>query len=62
LHGASGDLEYRYNWDPYRGVTNLRGIGTGPALYQERVRRTFVKFVDPDGRIKLPKQSRGAGW
>jgi hypothetical protein len=62
LHGASGDVQVRYNWDPYRGATNVRGIGTGPALYQERVRRTLVKFVDPAGRIKLPKQSRGAGW
>lgn len=62
LHGATGDLEFRYNWDPVKGVTNLRGIGYGPAAYQERVRRTLIKLVDPNGRIKLPKQSRGAGW
>jgi hypothetical protein len=62
LHGAAGDLHVYYNWDPYRGATNVRGIGTGPALYQERVRRTLVKFVDPAGRIDLPPQSRGAGW
>ena len=62
LHGATGDLEFRYDWDPEKGVTNLRGIGHGPAAYQERVRRTLIKLVDPEGRIKLPKQSRGAGW
>jgi hypothetical protein len=62
LHGATGDLHVLYNWDPYRGATNVRGIGTGPALYQERVRRTLVKFVDPAGRIRLPPQRRGAGW
>ncbi len=62
LHGASGDLQYFYNWNPWRGYTNVRGIGTGPALFQERVRYTLVKFVDPEGRIKLPKQNRGAGW
>lgn len=62
LHGAAGNVQVLYNWDPYRGATNVRGIGTGPALYQERVRRTLVKFVDPAGRIRLPPQSRGAGW
>ncbi len=62
LHGAVGDVRVRYNWDPYYGASNVRGIGTGPALYQERVRRTLVKFVDPAGRIKLPPQRRGAGW
>ena len=62
LHGATGDVEFRYNWDPVKGVTNLRGIGYGPAAYQERVRRTLIKFIDPLGRIKLPRQSRGAGW
>jgi hypothetical protein len=62
LHGASGDLEVRYKWDPYRGATNVRGVATGPASYQERVRRTLVKFVDAGGRIALPPQKRGAGW
>jgi hypothetical protein len=26
------------------------------------VRRTLVAAIDPQGRIKLPKASRGAGW
>jgi hypothetical protein len=62
LHGASGDLEIRYNWDPYRGYTNVRGIATGPSAFQQRVRFMLVRHFDPAGRIALPKQSRGAGW
>jgi hypothetical protein len=62
LHGPAGDVDYRWSWDPRRGVSNARGIGMGPAAYQERVRYTLVKFFDPKGRIKLPKQRRGAGW
>ena len=62
LHGASGDLQYYFTYDPYRGYTNVRGIGFGPAAYQERVRYTLISFFDPERRIKLPKQSRGAGW
>ena len=38
------------------------GSGLGPAGYQERIRRTLVAVIDPGGRIKLPKQKRGAGW
>jgi hypothetical protein len=45
--------------DPWH--MDVRKIGVGPLAYQERVRRTLVKFVDPDGRIKLPKASRW-GW
>jgi hypothetical protein len=26
------------------------------------VRYTLVQFVDPAGRIRLPKASRSAGW
>ena len=62
LHGASGDVQYYFTHDPYRGYTNVRGIGFGPAAYQERVRYTLISFFDPERRIKLPKQSRGAGW
>jgi hypothetical protein len=36
--------------------------GRGPAAYNDLVRRTIVKFVDPDMRMKLPKLSPGVGW
>lgn len=62
LHGGTGDLEIRYNWDRDRGYTNVRGIATGPAMYQQRVRYMLVRFFDPAGRIVLPKQRTGAGW
>jgi hypothetical protein len=62
LHGPGGDVDYRRSWNPRLGVSNLSGIAKGPAAYQERVRYTLVKFFDPEGRIKLPKQKRGAGW
>ena len=62
LHGPGGDVDYRRSWDPGLGVSNVRGVAVGPAAYQERVRYTLVKFFDPQGRIKLPKQKRGAGW
>ena len=64
LHGVSGEVQYYFTYEPYsyRGYSNLRGIGFGPAAYQERVRQTLITFFDPEGRIKLPKQSRGAGW
>ncbi len=61
LHGQTGDIEMYPSYDGAR-FTGYRGIGIGPALYQERVRRTLVKFFDPEGRIALPKQGRGAGW
>ncbi len=61
LHGQTGDIEMYPSWDGGR-FTGWRGIGIGPADYQERVRRTLVKHVDPEGRIALPKHSRGAGW
>ena len=41
---------------------SIRPMGIGPLAYQQRVRFTLVKFVDPAGRIKLPKASRSAGW
>jgi hypothetical protein len=62
LHGATGGVEYRWNWDPWRGVTNLRGIGIGPAAFQQRVRATLVEIFDLAGRVRLPAQKRGAGW
>ena len=62
LHGATGDLEIRYNRDPHRGYTNVRGIATGPAAFQQRVRYMLVRHFDPAGRIALPKQRTGAGW
>ncbi len=61
LHGATGEVEMRPAFDGTEFV-GWNGTGFGPAFYQERVRSTLVKFFDPDGRIKLPKQKRGAGW
>ena len=46
--------------DPWK--IDVRSVGIGPLAYQERIRRTLVKFADPDGRIALPKGSRSAGW
>jgi hypothetical protein len=63
LHGATGSVDiyvthdYR---DPYN--PNVRGIGMGPFDYNQRVRYTIAKHVDPAGRIKLPRASRSAGW
>jgi hypothetical protein len=63
LHGATGTVDvyvspdYRDPWNP-----NVRGIGMGPFDYNQRVRYTIAKHVDPEGRIKLPKASRSAGW
>jgi hypothetical protein len=37
-------------------------MGIGPLSYQQRVRYTLVKFIDPEGRISMPKASRSAGW
>jgi len=63
LHGAMGTVEYlvspgRTPWHE----PSVRGVGIGPTAYQDRVRRTLVAVIDPQGRIKLPKASRGAGW
>ncbi len=66
LHGGSGTVDYLVTrdglepWNPYKA--SVRGIGMGPLAYQERVRYTLVKFVDPTGRIALPKASKSAGW
>jgi hypothetical protein len=63
LHGAMGTVEYHISpgntrWDD----PSIRGVGIGPTAYQDRIRRTLVAVIDPQGRIKLPKASRGAGW
>jgi hypothetical protein len=63
LHGAMGSVDYRVTpgdewWDP----PSVTGIGIGPSSYQDRVRRVLAAAVDPGGRIRLPKQRRGAGW
>jgi hypothetical protein len=68
LHGAMGTVEYRQTsgsgdndrW--YEDTRTFTGIGKGPASYQDRIRLVLVSEVDPGGRIKLPKQKRGAGW
>ena len=68
LHGAMGTVEYRQtpgsgeddSW--YEDTRTYTGIGRGPASYQDRIRLVLVAEVDPNGRIKLPKQKRGAGW
>jgi hypothetical protein len=63
LHGATGSVEVHTSRDPIDPwKVDVRTMGIGPLAYQERVRRTLVKFVDPDGRIVLPKASRSAGW
>ena len=68
LHGAMGTVDYRQtsgsgdgdHW--YEDTRTFTGIGRGPASYQDRVRTALVAEVDPNHRIKLPKQKRGAGW
>lgn len=68
LHGAMGTVEYRQTpgtgendrW--WQDTRTFSGVGLGPASYQDRIRHTLIAEIDPDGRIKLPKQKRGAGW
>jgi hypothetical protein len=63
LHGATGSVEVHASRDPVDpSRVDGRTMGIGPLAYQERIRRTLVKFVDPKGRIALPKASRSAGW
>jgi hypothetical protein len=63
LHGATGTIEVHTTEDTRdpRNVS-VRPIGMGPYDYNQRVRYTIAKHVDPAGRIKLPKASRSAGW
>jgi hypothetical protein len=58
LHGATGSLEV---YKPV-GQEDLALRGRGPAGYQDAVRRTIVKFVDPEKRIALPPLKPGVGW
>jgi hypothetical protein len=58
LHGRSGDLEV---YKPV-GEEQLALRGRGPAGFQDLVRRTLVKFVDPEKRIALPPLKPGVGW
>jgi hypothetical protein len=58
LHGRTGTLEV---YKPVGG-DQLAMRGRGPAGYQDLVRRTLVKFVDPDKRIALPPLKPGVGW
>jgi hypothetical protein len=68
LHGAMGTVDYRQTagsgdgdrW--YEDTRTFTGVGRGPASYQDRIRLVLVAEADPAGRIKLPKQKRGAGW
>jgi hypothetical protein len=62
LHGQTGSLEVHTTVDPIDHDVSVRTFGIGPLDYQNRVRYTLVKFVDPAGRITLPKASRSAGW
>jgi hypothetical protein len=63
LHGATGTVELLVSTDSRDPRhTSIRGIGMGPFDYNQRVRYTIAKHVDPAGRIKLPKGSRSAGW
>jgi hypothetical protein len=58
LHGRTGDLEV---YKPV-GEDHLALRGRGPASYQDLVRRTMVKFVDPERRIQIPPSRPGVGW
>ena len=58
LHGRTGTLEV---YKPVGGE-QLAMRGRGPAGYQDLVRRTLVKFVDPEKRIALPPVKPGVGW
>jgi hypothetical protein len=63
LHGATGTVDVLTSRDidrPWR--LSVRPVGIGPLQFQQRVRYTLVKFIDPAGRIRLPKASRSAGW
>ena len=58
LHGAAP------SWEVYKPVgEHYPAIrGRGPAGFQDLVRRTLVKLVDPDRRMELPPLRPGVGW
>lgn len=58
LHGRTGMIEV---YKPV-GENHPATRGRGPAGFQDLVRRTLVKFVDPDKRIALPPLKPGVGW
>jgi hypothetical protein len=58
LHGRTGSLEV---YKPV-GEYHLALRGRGPAGYQDLVRRTLVRFVDPQKRIELRPTKPGVGW
>jgi hypothetical protein len=58
LHGRTGEIEV---YKPV-GEDHLGTRGRGPWSYNELVRRTLVKFVDPERRIALPSSKPGVGW
>jgi hypothetical protein len=58
LHGRTGELEA---YKPV-GEEHVALRGRGPAGFQDLVRRTLVKLVDPGRRIELPPVSPGVGW
>jgi hypothetical protein len=58
LHGRTGELEV---YKPV-GEEHLALRGRGPAAFQDLARRTLVKFVDPERRMKLPPLRPGVGW
>ena len=68
LHGAMGTVDYKQtpgsgdgdHW--YEDTRTFTGVGLGPASYQDRIRVALIAEIDPQHRIKLPKQKRGAGW
>jgi hypothetical protein len=58
LHGRSGELEV---YKPV-GEEQLALRGRGPAGYMDLIRRTLVRYVDPEKRIALPPLKPGVGW
>ena len=58
LHGRTGTLEV---YKPV-GEDHLAMRGRGPADYQDMVRRTIARFVDPQRRLSLPPVKPGIGW
>jgi hypothetical protein len=63
LHGAIGTVEVDVTRDGRNPEkSRVRSVGMGPFDYNQRVRYTIAKHIDPEGRIKLPKATRSGGW